>query len=223
MAGTLDLYGNEWDFFLLLLCPYLTSLITSTCCLNSCPLQVHTVQSLSVILPQPSQHINNNAFLDALDDWLQPPDSHCGRKFESQPSEGTPFTEDVNIDENGNANMSWHCAGVRVSSPRSMLNLKSFLVFSVDLLSRGGHLKLPNTPLSVSVFGKSFKLYGLTLWNGGHYICIFYFENNWYMYDGLQESTRKGSGIQVSPAMFHEPLGFSVSFLVYCSEVKEKI
>ena len=98
-----------------------------------------------------------------------------------------------------------------------MLNLKSFPVFSVDLLSRGGHLKLSNTPLSVSVFGKSFKLYGLTLWNGGHYICIFYFQNNWYMYDGLQESTRKGSGIQVSPAMFHESLGFSVSFLVYCS------
>ena len=207
----------------MLLCPYLTSLITSTCCLNSCPLQVHTVQSLSVILPQPSQHINNNAFLDALDDWLQPPDSHSVRKFGSQPSEGTPFTEDVTIDENFNANISRHCAGVRVSSLRSMLNLKSFLVFSVDLLSRGDHLKLSNTPLSVSVFGKNFKLYGLTLWNGSHYICIFYFENNWYMYDGLQESTRKGSGIQVSPAMFHEPLGFSVNFLVYCSEVKEKI
>ena len=82
-----------------------------------------------------------------------------------------------------------------------MLNLKSFLVFSVDLLSRGGHLKLLNTPLSDSVFGKSFKLYGLTLWNGGHYICIFYFENNWYMYDGLQESPRKRSGIQVSPEL----------------------
>ena len=98
-----------------------------------------------------------------------------------------------------------------------MLNFKSFLVFSVDLLSRGGYLKLSSTPLSVSVFGKSFKLYGVTLWNGGHYICIFHFENNWYMYDGLQESIRKGSGIQVSPAMFPEPRGFSVSFLVYCS------
>ena len=160
VAGTLDLYCNEGDFFLMLLCPYLTSIITSTCCLNTCPLQVQTVQSLSVILPQPSQHINDNAFLDALDDWLQRPDSHCGRKFGSQPSQGTPFSEDVTIDENGNAIMSWHCAGVRMSSPRSMLNLKSFLVFSVDLLSRGGYLKLPNTPPSVSVFGRSFKLYG---------------------------------------------------------------
>ena len=46
VAGTLDLYGNEGDFFLLLLRPYLTSTITTTCCLNTCPLQVHTVQSL---------------------------------------------------------------------------------------------------------------------------------------------------------------------------------
>ena len=104
-----------------------------------------------------------------------------------------------------------------MSSPCLMLKLKSFLVFSVDLLTRGGYLKLSNTPPSVSVFGRSFKLYGVTLWNGGHYICVFYFENNWYMYDQLQESTREGSGIQVSPAMFHEPLGFSFSFLVYCS------
>ena len=217
MAGTLHLYGNEGDFFLMLLRPYLTSTISTTCCLNTCPLQVHTVQSLSVILPQPSQHINNNVFLDALDDWQHPPDSHCGRKFASEPSEGTPFSEDVTIDENGNANMSWHCAGVRVSSPRSMLNLKSFLVFSVDLLSRGGSLKLSNTPLSILLFGKSFKLYGATLWNGGHYTCIFYFKNNWFMYDGLREYTRKGSGILSSSAMFHEPLGFTLSYLVYCS------
>ena len=33
--------------------PYLASIITATCSLNTCPLQVHTVQSLSLILPQP--------------------------------------------------------------------------------------------------------------------------------------------------------------------------
>jgi len=32
VAGTLDLYGNEGDFFLLLLRPYLTSTITTTWC-----------------------------------------------------------------------------------------------------------------------------------------------------------------------------------------------
>ena len=163
VAGTLDLYGNEGDFFLLLLRPYLTSTITTTCCLNTCPLQVHTVQSLSVVLPQPSNNLNSNVFLDSLDDWQSPPNSNCRRKFATQPSGGIPFSEDVTIDEHGNANMSWHCAGVRVSSPRSVLNLKSFLVFSVDLLSRAGFLKLSNTPMSIYLFGRSFKLYGATL------------------------------------------------------------
>lgn len=216
VAGTLDLYGNEGDFFLMLLRPYLTSTITTTCCLNTCPSQVHTLQSFSVILPQPSNHMNDNVFLDALDDWQHPPDSQCGRKFSRQPLEGIPFSEDITLDESGNANLTWHCVGARVSSPRSMFNLKSFLVFSVDMLSRGSFLKLSDTPLSISLFGRRFKLYGATLWNGGHYICIFYFKNNWYMYDGLRESTRKGSGIWFSPAMFHEPMGFSLSFLVYC-------
>ena len=136
MAGTLDLYGNEADFFLVLLCSYLTSTIITTCCLNTCPSQVHTVQSLSVILPQPSNNLNSDVFLNSLDDWQSPPDSNCRRKFATKPSGGIPFTEDVTLDEHGNANMSWHCAGVRVSSPRSMLNLKSYIVFSVDLLSR---------------------------------------------------------------------------------------
>ena len=170
MAGILDLYGNEADFFLELLRSYLTSTITTTCCLNTCPSQVHTVQSLSVILPQPSNNLNSDVFLDSLDDWQSPPDSNCGRKFATKPSGRIPFNEDVTLDEHGNANIFWHCAGVRMSSPRSMLNLKSFIVFSVDLLSRAGYLKLSNTPMSIYLFGRSFKLYGATLWNGGHYI-----------------------------------------------------
>ena len=201
----------------MLLCPYLTSVISLTCCLNTCPLQVQTIQSLSVVLPQPSQHIINNAFLDALDDWLQPPDSHCRRKFRSQPSQGTPLQRGCHTRRKRQCKHVMALCRCEDEHPCLMLNSKSFLVFSVDLLHRGGYLKLSNTPPSVSVFGRSFKLYGVTLWNGGHYICIFYFKNNWYMYDGLQESTRKGSGVQVPPVMYHEPLAFSLSFLIYCS------
>lgn len=216
VAGTLDLYGNESDYFLMLLRPYLTSTITTTCCLTTCPLQVHSVQSMSVTLSQPSK-LTSSIFLDALEDWQHPPDSQCGRKFSHKPAEEIPFNEDVTFDEHGHADTSWHCAGVRVSSRRVMLNLKSFLVFSVDLLSRGGNLKLSNTPQSIFLFGKCFTLYGATLWNGGHYICTFYYNNMWYMYDGLSEYRRKGSGLWSSSCMFHEPLGFSLSFLIYCS------
>ena len=141
---------------------------------------------MSVTLSQPSK-LTSSIFVDALEDWQHPPDSQCGRKFSNKPTEEIPFNEDVTFDEHGHADTSWHCVGVRVSSRRVMLNLKSFLVFSVDLLSRGGNLKLSNTPQSIFLFGECFTLYGATLWNGGHYICTFYYNNMWYMYDGLSE------------------------------------
>ena len=75
--------------------------------------------------------------------------------------------------------------GMRVSAPCMMLNLKSFLLFSVDLLSRGGGSS--NAGLSTFVdffFGKKYSLFGVTVWNGGHCICTFQFSNVWFMYDG---------------------------------------
>ena len=157
VSGTLDLYGNEGDFFLKLLRPYLMSTTTTTCCSNNCPSQVHTVTSLSVTLPQPNNHNNEDPFFASLDGWLYPQDSQCGRKFSTKPSEEISFYEDATLDENGDAHMSWHCAGIRVSTPRVMLNLKSFVIFSVDLLSRGG------LPLSISLFGRNLNLCGATL------------------------------------------------------------
>ena len=172
VAGNLDLYGNESDYFLMLLRPYPTSTMTTTCCFTTLPLQVHSVQSMSVTLSQPSK-LTSSIFLDALEDWQHPPDSQCGRKFSNKPAEEIPFNEDVTFDEHGHADTSWHCAGVKVSSRHIMLNLKSFLVFSVALLSRPGNFKLSNMPQSIFLFGKCFTLCGATLWNGGHYINLY--------------------------------------------------
>ena len=80
---------------------------------------------MSVTLSQPSK-LTSSIFVDALEDWQHPPDSQCGRKFSNKPTEEIPFNEDVTFDEHGHADTSWHCAGVRVSSRRVMLNLKSF-------------------------------------------------------------------------------------------------
>ena len=100
----------------------------------------YTVQSMSVTLSQPSQ-LTSQIFLDSLKDWQHPPDSQCGKRFSNKPAEGIPFNEDVTFDEHGNADSSWHCTGMRVSSHCLKLNLKSFFVFSVVLLCRGGNLQ----------------------------------------------------------------------------------
>jgi len=169
MAGTLDLYGNEGDYFLMLLSPYLTSTGTSVCCLDTCPSKRHTVKSMSVVLPQPANPIDiRSIFSTSLDDWQHPRHSNCGRKFPSQPSDGIPFYKDVTLNENGDAHLSSHCAGTRVSSPRTMLDFKTFVIFSVDLLSRGPLLTIPHIPQSIFLYGNIFKLFGATLWNGGH-------------------------------------------------------
>lgn len=105
MASTLDLYSNEDDFFLVLLCSYLTSIITTTCCLNTCLSQVLTLQSLSVVLPQLSD-LNSDMFFESLNDWQSPPDSNCWRKFTNKPSGRTSFNEDVTLDEHGNADIT---------------------------------------------------------------------------------------------------------------------
>ena len=216
-SGTLDLYGNESDFFLKLLKPYLMSTTTSNCCSAICPNPVQTVQSTSLILLLPTSDISGeDTFFDSLEHWLYPDDSQCGRKLASKPSEEVSFYEDLTLNEHGDAHTSWHCAGVRVSAPCTLLNLKSFVLFSVDLLSRGSALKLAQTPFLISCFGQNFSLYGATLWNGGHYICTFQFSNGWFMYDGLMAYARKDSGVSFSPVIFEEPPGYSLSYLIYC-------
>ena len=79
---TLDLYGNESDFFLTLLSPYLANSTVTTCSSNFCPAPVNTVKSTSIILPLPTgNHSGENVFSHSLTAWLFPGDSQCGRKF----------------------------------------------------------------------------------------------------------------------------------------------
>ena len=100
---------------------------------------MQTVNSTSLTLLLPTTNISGeDTFLDSLKCWLYLDDCQCERKFASKPSEEVSFYEDLTLNEHGNTHTSWHCAGIRVSAPRTMLNLKSFVLFSVDLLSRGG-------------------------------------------------------------------------------------
>lgn len=184
-SGILDLHGNESDFFLKLLNPYLMKTTTSTCSLPTCPNPVQRVQSTSLILPLLTSDISRETFLDSLEHWLYPDGSQCGGKFASKPSEEVSFYEDLTLNKHGDAHTPWHCAGVRVSAPHTLLNLKSFVLFSVNLLSRGGAPKLAQTPFLNSCFGQNFSLHGATHWNDGHYICTFPFSNGWFMYYGL--------------------------------------
>ena len=212
----IDLYGNEDDYFIKLLGPYLCSKVTSQCRLSTCPRPVEILNSCTVNLGIPAD-LSNNVFLSALNDWLQPSVSTCKRRFLSEPQPPTPCVEDVILDDNGCAHSSWHCSGVRENSERSLYNLQNIFVFSVDLLSRGGLLKLPEVPLSIVLHGRVYHLYGATLWNSGHYISTFSYNNMWTLYDGLKESQRESSGLVFKQTPFSEPAGYSLSYIIFCT------
>ena len=215
VSNCIDKYGNEDDYFIKIPRPYLASKVTTTCSLDTCPFPCHTSTSSTVNLGYPPE-LSNNVFLDVLDNWLQPDVSQCRRKFDAEPPHHIPCVKDVTLDDNGLTHPSWHCLGVRTPSERSLINLKSFFFFSVDLASRGGMLTLAQIPLSITLQGKVFRFYGATLWNGGHYIGMFYYNGGWITYDGMKENQMKNSGLSFSNTVFNEPYGYSLSYVIYC-------
>ena len=64
----------------------------------------------------------------------------------------------------------------------------------------------------ITFHGKVLYLHSATLWNGNHYIFIFSYENTWLIYDGLQESRQRNTGISLFDT---HPRGFSSSHVLY--------
>jgi len=215
ISNTINLYGNEDDYFIKLLRPYLYSKVTSTCSLSTCPAPTDVPTSCTVNLGLPA-HLRSSMFLDSLDDWLHPAASICGRRFNGEPQAHIPCLQDVTLDDNGIPHPSWHCIGMRDYSERSLLNPPKIFIFSVDLLSRRGALTISQVPSSILLQGQKYCLYGATLWNGGHYIGMFNYKNRWVMYDGMKEAHQPNSGLSYSQAAFQEPHGYLLSYLIFC-------
>ena len=98
----------------------------TTCSFGFCPAPVNTVTSTSMILPLPTgNHSGENVFSHSLTAWLFPGDSQCGRKFTNKPTQDVLFYEDAALNENGDAHVSWPCAGIRTNTARTMLNLSN--------------------------------------------------------------------------------------------------
>ena len=167
----IDLYGNEADYVLKYLQPFLQTMVTTCCSESTCPSPMNNFVTYSTVLGIPS--VTSDIFKHSLEDWLYPKPNTCGRKFQQKPPAGIKFKEDFTMDADGKEHVSWHCAGERTSSPRMMINFKNIFIFSVDLLSRAGKLNICDLPSQITVNGKALKLQAATLWNGNHYIGIF--------------------------------------------------
>ena len=188
---------------------FLATSVPSCCSLPSCPSVVTTYTSYGISL---GTSIKGNTFNTSLQDWLNPRVSQCQRKFTNKPSSDVPCHSDITLRDDGTQSVSWHCSGVRTSLPRSCLSFKNFLVFSVDLLSRKTNLGINDLPQMITFHGKVLYFHSATLWNGNHYICIFSYENTWLIYDGLQESRQRNTGLSLCDT---HPRGVSLSHVLY--------
>ena len=204
--GVMDLYGNESDYVIKLLQPFLTTEVTSMCNLNTCPSKINTYKSNGIELG------SNSDMLSSLDEWLHPKVTNCQRKFKSMPPPTIPSQTDVTLNCDGTQSTSWHCSGSRESTSRSFSCFKNFFVLSVDFLSRRNHLKFKDVPACIYLNGKQLHLHSATLWNGSHYICIFSYDNTWLIYDGFKEYNQVKTGLAVFTG---QPIAYSLSHIVY--------
>ena len=125
-----------------------------------------------------------------------------------------PHHEDIAVNIDCDKTVFWHCLGIRQHSSHQFVNLKIFLIFSVDLLSRQDMLKLSQVPSIIELFGKEFEFHSAALWNGSNYICTFFYNEMWYLYDGLKEYNQRNTGLVVSDRRFKEPSGYFLSYLL---------
>ena len=124
--GVIDLYGNEADYLLKIIQPFLATAVNSYCSLPSCPTVVTTYTSYGFSLGTSTK---DNTFNTSLQDWLNPRVSQCQRRFPNKPSTGIPCHSDTTLRDDGTQSVSWHCSGVKTSLPHSCLSFKNFFVF----------------------------------------------------------------------------------------------
>ena len=96
--GVIDLYGNEDDYLLKIIQPFLATAVTTFCSSPSCPSMVTTYTSYGISL---GSSIKDNTFNASLQDWLNPGLSQCQRKFTSKPASGIPCHSDTTLHDDG--------------------------------------------------------------------------------------------------------------------------
>ena len=207
--GVIDCYGNEADYCIRVLLPFLATSLMSSCDQVACPSKTEMYKSHSISLGCDN---NKASFHSSLSEWLHSQTTTCQRKFSSKPSSDTPCQSDQTQNCDGTTSVSWHCAGIRTTYQRTFHCFKNFAIFSVDLLSRRCKLQISDLPASIILNGQQLTLHSGTLWNGHHYICFFRHNNTWFVYDGLKEYNQKNSGLSVFSVL---PKGYYLSHVLF--------
>ena len=208
--GKTDVFGNENEMVIRGLAKVLSNTVTSTCSDPKCPLPVINLKSYSIdlgLLPRETNYFPQLYFRDCAMQWFgNNIIANCIRASRRVSSSGTM------------------CPGTRSYSERKSDNgFPLLLLFNTDLLSRNGSIDcVKDLPLklnfTVARSTERYKLFAVTYESGGHFISAIRMsppimkQNGWFLYDGLMEKRKQGTGVQFIPGDPETPHTYRISF-----------
>ena len=119
------------------------------------------------------------------------------------------------------------CSGTRNSSHRRFDNgFPLILPFNIDLLTANKTLNtVSDLPVSLtfqtSCGSKKYELLAVTYGSGGHFIAAIKMYkpivkyDGWYLYDGIVEKRKQGTGLQLTVGVPTPPKAYRMSYAIY--------
>ena len=210
--GKVDVFGNENQTVITGLAKVLSTTVTSTCSEPNCPLPIRNVKSYSIelgLLPGRKNCSPQLYFRDCAMQWFN----------------NNIITNCMRTSISGN-----FCPDTRSCSERKFDNdFPLLLPFNVELFSGNGSINCINDlPLklnfTVARSPKMYKLFAVTYGSGAHFISAIKMspqimkQDGWFLYDGLMEKRKQGTGVQILPDDPKPPHTYRLSYVVYLKD-----
>ena len=205
-----DIFGNEFDFFICAMAKVLGTSYNSVCSDHTCPKLTLLSKSSEILLSDARASTAENCFKLSLSIWLhRTTSSPCLRKKKSKGSS--------------------LCQGSRSEYQRVFVQgMPLVMPFNIDILSRNGRVSevghLPDD-ITIKANGSltTYKLFGVTYGNGNHLksaMCLpspLVPQAGWYEYDGLWEHCQRGSGLHYCgiAQKAATPFAYCLSYALY--------
>jgi len=220
-SGTINVWGNEEEYFVRYLSEAFATTITSTCVSPHCPKSSCTSTVPMIYLKEASVlQPNENLLEAALREWISPSPTQCGQRFQNgSPPPGADWVfgpPGLCATTNQSFKIQM-CNGVRTYHRRSFVSGIPFaLPFSLQRFSAQVTV-VSQLPMNITVEATTYELVGCTMFGNGHYTAFVKFgETGWAHYDGLRESKSQGSGLFVGTEQLSKPSSvYKLSTCVY--------
>ena len=204
----IDIFGNEFEYFISAMTDVLATIKTSFCSDSKCPKPTISSTSSEIILDvdKTQTSAEQDVFSSSVSLWLHnKAPTFCLRKHHP---------------------LSPACKGSRSHSVRSFIQgIPMVMPFNIDILTKNGLTDVNHLPDDIQInankFITTYKLFGVTYGNGSHFRSAMHLppivatQPGWYEYDGLWEHCQRGTGLKFCGNKPPTPPGYVMSYALY--------